>query len=85
MLRYIVKRVLMLIPVLFCVAFLIFTMMYFSRGDPATMILGDQATPEQLTDGVWSMGWISRFGSSLSIISGVLSPEEILARPITLD
>lgn len=50
MLRYIVKRVLMLIPVLFCVAFLIFTMMYFSRGDPATMILGDQATPEQLTE-----------------------------------
>jgi peptide/nickel transport system permease protein len=50
MLRYIVKRILALIPVLFCVAFLIFTMMYFSRGDPATMTLGDQATEEQLAE-----------------------------------
>lgn len=48
MLRYIIKRILTLIPVLFCVAFLIFTMMYMSRGDPATIILGDQATEEQL-------------------------------------
>ena len=50
MLRYIIKRILTLIPVLFCVAFLIFTMMYMSRGDPATMILGDQATEEQLAE-----------------------------------
>lgn len=50
MLRYVVKRVLALIPVMFCVAFLIFTMMFLSKGDPATMILGDQATAEQLAE-----------------------------------
>ena len=50
MLRYFVKRILMLIPVLFCVAFLIFTMMYFTPGDPAKMTLGDTASEEQLIE-----------------------------------
>lgn len=37
-----------MIPVLLAVTFLIFTMMYFTPGDPATIILGDQASPEQV-------------------------------------
>ncbi|MGP1349352.1 MAG: ABC transporter permease [Stomatobaculum sp.] len=48
MLRYFLKRILMLIPVLLAVSFLIFTMMYFTPGDPAKMALGDTATEEQL-------------------------------------
>ncbi|MDR1730581.1 MAG: ABC transporter permease [Synergistaceae bacterium] len=48
MLRYFLKRLLSLIPVLIGVAFLIFTMMYFTPGDPATVVLGDQASAEQL-------------------------------------
>ena len=77
MLRYIVKRILALIPVLFCVAFLIFTMMYFSRGDPATMTLGDQATEEQLAG-----GWTSPSGSSSAATSGELCPGATWASPI---
>lgn len=50
MLRYLIKRLFALIPVLLAVAFLIFTMMYFTPGDPATIILGDQASPEQLAE-----------------------------------
>ena len=50
MLRYFLKRLLALIPVLLGVVFLIFTMMYFTPGDPATMVLGDQASEEQLTE-----------------------------------
>lgn len=50
MLRYLIRRLLALIPVLLGVAFLIFTMMYFTPGDPATIILGDQASPEQLAE-----------------------------------
>lgn len=50
MLRYFLKRLLTLIPVLLSVAFLIFTMMYFTPGDPATIVLGDQASEEQLTE-----------------------------------
>lgn len=43
--RYIVKRLLMLIPVLLCVSFLIFFIMDLAPGDPALMIAGDGADP----------------------------------------
>ncbi|MDY2834492.1 MAG: ABC transporter permease [Candidatus Aphodomonas sp.] len=43
MLRYIAKRILMMIPVLLAVSFLIFTLMYLAPGDPARIILGDDA------------------------------------------
>ena len=49
MLRYLLKRLLALIPVLLGVAFLIFTMMYFTPGDPAAMVLGDQASEEPVS------------------------------------
>ncbi len=44
MIRYIRKRILTMIPVLIGVTFIIFTMMYFSPGEPADMVLGDMAT-----------------------------------------
>lgn len=46
MIRYVVKRLLILVPILFGVAFLIFSIMEFSPGDPATKILGIEAPPE---------------------------------------
>lgn len=48
MARYVLKRVLMMIPVLIAVVFLIFTIMYFTPGDPAEIILGTNATDAQL-------------------------------------
>ncbi len=48
MLRYIVKRLLIMIPVIFCVAVLIFTILYFTPGDPAVMALGTSASVEEL-------------------------------------
>ncbi len=47
MLRFIIKRVLMMIPVLFDVSLIIFTMSYLTPGDAADMLLGDSATIEQ--------------------------------------
>jgi len=47
MLKYIGKRLLMIIPVILGVTFLIFTVMNLTPGDPAIMILGEGATPEQ--------------------------------------
>ncbi|MDR1622811.1 MAG: ABC transporter permease [Synergistaceae bacterium] len=44
MIRYIIRRVLFLIPVLIGVAFCVFTLLYLTPGDPARMILGDMAT-----------------------------------------
>ncbi|HIR05788.1 MAG TPA: ABC transporter permease [Candidatus Copromonas faecavium] len=47
MLRFIGKRILMMIPVLIGVTLIIFTMMYLTPGDAADMLLGDSATIEQ--------------------------------------
>jgi peptide/nickel transport system permease protein len=44
--RYIGRRFLMMIPVVLGVSFIIFTIMHFIPGDPASNILGAGATPE---------------------------------------
>ena len=46
--RYIAKRLLITIPIILCVAILIFTLMYFTPGDPAVIMLGQTATNEEL-------------------------------------
>ena len=50
MTRYILKRLLMMIPVILGVSILIFTIMYFAPGDPAETILGGNATKEQYAE-----------------------------------
>lgn len=46
--RYVIKRLLWMIVIIPCIAFLIFTILYFTPGDPAEMILGSTATEEAL-------------------------------------
>ena len=46
MYRYVIKRLLLMIPVVLGVSFIIFTIMYFIPGDPASNILGVGASPE---------------------------------------
>jgi len=46
MLRYVIKRVLWMIPVLLGVSLLIFTVLYLTPGDPADVILSSQTTDE---------------------------------------
>lgn len=48
MIKYIIRRLLLLIPVLLGVTFIVFTMLYITPGDPAKMVLGDTATPEAI-------------------------------------
>lgn len=48
MLRYILRRLLMMIPVLIGVTFIVFFILALTPGDPAAIILGDGATPELL-------------------------------------
>ncbi|MCD8368649.1 MAG: ABC transporter permease [Clostridiales bacterium] len=45
--KYIVKRLLGLVLVIFCVAIIIFTIMYFVPGDPALTVLGSTSTVEE--------------------------------------
>ena len=46
MAKYTIKRLLILIPILFGVAFIIFTIMDFTPGDPAIRILGPESSIE---------------------------------------
>jgi peptide/nickel transport system permease protein len=48
MAAYIFKRILLMIPVLLGVTFIVFFIMNLTPGDPAAIILGDQATLESL-------------------------------------
>lgn len=48
MVRYIIKRLLWMIPVVLGVMILIFSIMHFVPGDPAVIILGADATVEEL-------------------------------------
>lgn len=44
--KYIIKRLLLLIPVLLGLTFIVFSIISLTPGDPATIILGPAATPE---------------------------------------
>lgn len=48
MLKYILRRLVLLIPVIIGVTLITFTMLYFTEGDPARMVLGEQASAEDL-------------------------------------
>ena len=46
--RYIVKRVLFMIPVLLGVTFIVFAILHYAPGDPAKIILGESAEPADI-------------------------------------
>ena len=48
MLGYILKRVLATIPVMVIVAVFVFLLLRLTPGDPAAILAGDAATPDQL-------------------------------------
>ena len=48
MVKYIIKRILMLIPVIFGITMFIYVIMSLAPGDPATLILGPDATYEEI-------------------------------------
>ena len=50
MFKYIARRILFLLPVLVGVSFIVFSLLYITHGDPARMVLGDQATEEAVQE-----------------------------------
>lgn len=50
MLSYILRRLVLLVPVILIVGIVVFTLVHLTPGDPAGVILGDQATPEQVAE-----------------------------------
>lgn len=56
MLRYLVRRLLLTIPVLLGVATLVFSLIHLVPGDPAQAMLGDGASPQDVADLRVSLG-----------------------------
>lgn len=46
--RYIFRRMVLLIPVMLGVSFLVFTIMFFTPGDPAKILLGERAPADEI-------------------------------------
>ena len=50
MIRYLIRRLLAIIPVLLGVTFVLFSLLYITPGDPARLALGEDASEESLVD-----------------------------------
>lgn len=100
MARYILRRLLNLLPVLLGITLLVFTLLHLIPGDPAVVMLGERATPEQVAALRERLGlnqplplqyfiflWnLVRLDFGTSIISGVTIAEEIKTRwPATFE
>ena len=89
MLRYTIRRLIALIPVMFGVALLIFTILFFTPGDPADLILGNLASEEQKT--AWrdanglNSSYFAQFGTFIFnlVISGDLGTSFQSGRSVT--
>lgn len=70
--RYIVKRLLWMIPIIIGIVLLIFSILHIVPGDPARMILGVTATPEQIEALRQSLGLDKSFlGQLADYMSGL--------------
>ncbi|HAX90166.1 MAG TPA: peptide ABC transporter permease [Cyanobacteria bacterium UBA11370] len=100
MVQYIGKRLINLLPVLLGITLLVFTLLHLIPGDPAVIILGERATPEQVAALREQLGlnqplplqyltflWnLVRFDFGTSIISGIPIIDEIRTRwPATFE
>lgn len=73
MYKYVIKRVLLMIPVLLGISFVVFFLMDLTPGTPADIIMGDLATPEAKAALNESLGWNQPFLQRYaSYIAGVL-------------
>ncbi len=88
MLKFIFRRVLVAIPVLLGVTLLVFTMLFFTEGDPARLILGDTASEEEVLVLREELGLNDSFAEQyISYLKGVLQGDlgidYITGRPVS--
>ena len=86
--RYILNRLTQMIPVLFGVLVAVFIMLKLTPGDPATAMLGVQATPDELERVRHAMGldrpWHIQFGIWLgNALQGDLGSSYISKKPVS--
>lgn len=88
MFAFVVRRVLATIPVMGVVALFVFSLLYFSPGDPAAVIAGDLATVEDIEKVRRTLGldqpYLVRFGTWLwAILHGDLGTSIFSGIPVT--
>ena len=88
MLGYLFRRVLATIPVMAIVALFVFSLLYIAPGDPAAVIAGDQASPEDVEKIRRSLGldrpFVVRFTEwSLHVLKGDLGTSMFTGLPVT--
>lgn len=87
MLKYIIKRLLLLIPVIIGVSILVFTVMHVFTPDPTGIILGQHATSEQIANLRESLGlnkplYVQYFDFVKGVISGDFGTSLITKTPV---
>ena len=85
---YILRRIVATIPVMLVVAVLVFLMLRLTPGDPAAVIAGEQASPEDVEKIRRGLGldrpFLSRFGDwSWHILQGDLGTSMFTGLPVT--
>ena len=88
MLRFLLQRLLALIPVLFTVAVIVFLILRLTPGDPAAVIAGNNATNEDIDRIREQLGLtkplLTQFGIWLSgVVQGDLGYSFYLGKPVT--
>ncbi len=88
MIKYILQRLLATVPVVVIVALIVFSLLFLTPGDPAAVMAGDQATPEQIAQIRESLGLdrpflprlLSWFGA---VLQGDLGTSIFTGQPVT--
>ena len=88
MLAHIVRRIMATIPVMAIVALFVFSLLYIAPGDPAAVIAGDQASPEDIEKIRKGLGldrpFLVRFGEwSWRLLHGDLGTSIFTGLPVT--
>jgi peptide/nickel transport system permease protein len=88
MFAYTCRRIVATIPVMLFVALFVFSLLYVAPGDPAAIIAGDQASPEDVERIRASLGldrpFVVRFGTWLmDVLSGDLGKSIFTNLPVT--
>lgn len=64
--KYVLKRLLSLIPTIFIVSVVIFLLVHLTPGDPAAAMLGEDATAAEMRRSIRSWVWMTRSLCSIS-------------------
>src|SRR5579863_7112110 len=88
MTSYILRRILVTIPVMAIVALFVFSLLYIAPGDPAAVIAGEQASPADVERVRQSLGldrpFLVQFGSWVwNILHGDLGTSIFTNLPVT--